>query len=77
MTPIQFIFSSLFNNGVIIDESKKQPWWLAIVLAIVSCIVAIIPSFTTTMGQNGADFFTASENYYYDYSLQTFTNVYL
>ena len=77
MNPVQFIFSSLFNNGVIIEESKKQPWWLGIVLAIVSCIVAIVPSFVSTMGQNGSDLITAQENYNLDYSLKTFTNEYL
>ena len=69
MTPIQFIFSSLFNNGVIIDESKKQPWWTAIIVFIISLVIAVIPSFVQIAKIQGAEVLTSSQNASLDTSL--------
>ena len=77
MKPIKFIFSSLFSNKTIIDESKKQPWWLAIVLVILSCIIAVVPIFTSVMKSNGSDIIATAQNYSLDYSLQKFSQDYL
>lgn len=77
MGPIKFIFSSLFSNDTIINESKKKPWWLAIIMVIVSCVVALIPSITTVLNYNGSDIITRTDNYNLDYSLKTFTYEYL
>ena len=77
MKPIKFIFSSLFSNQKIIDESKKQPWWLAILLVVLSCIIAVVPIFTSVMGSNGSDIISTAQNYSLDYSLQKFSQDYL
>ena len=77
MGPIKFIFSSLFSNDTIINESKKKPWWLAIIMIIVSCVVALIPSITSVLNYNGSDIITRTDNYNLDYSLKTFTYEYL
>lgn len=77
MSLIKFIFSSLFKNETVIEESKKRPWWLAIVLLVVSCVLAVVPCIVNVLGQNGSDIITATENYNIDYSLKTFTYEYL
>lgn len=77
MKPLKFILSSLFSNETIVNESKKQPWWLAIVLIIVSCIVSVIPSFVSVMRVQGSNVITAVENYDIDYGLKQFSIEYL
>lgn len=77
MKPIKFIFSSLFSNKTIIDESKKQPWWLAIVLIILSFVISVIPSFSNVMSTNGSDALVASNNCNIDFSLKKFSQDYL
>ena len=77
MKTIKFLFSSLISNDTVINESKHKPWWLAIVMMIVSCFVSIIPIFTSIMSVNGGSILTASENYNIDYSLKKFSLDYL
>ena len=36
MDTIKYIFSSLFSNKKIIDESKTRPWYLAIIIGLLS-----------------------------------------
>ena len=55
MKTLKFIFSSLFSNEKIINESKKQPWWLAIVLILFSCVIALIPNFVSVMTVQGSN----------------------
>lgn len=77
MKSIKFIFSTLFSNKNVIEGSKKQSWWLAIVLMLISCIVSVIPSFSSTMSVNGSDYITAQKNYDIDLSLKKFSLEYL
>lgn len=77
MDTVKFIFSSLFKNDTVINESKKRPWWLAIIIVMISCIVALIPSITTVLNYNGSDIITRTDNHNLDYSLKTFTYEYL
>ena len=77
MNPVKFIFSTLFSNKNVIDGAKKQPWWLAIVLMLVSCIISVIPSFSGAMSTNGSDALTATQNYGVDLALKQFSLDYL
>lgn len=77
MKPVKFIFATLFSNKNVIDESKKQPWWLAIVLMLLSCIISVIPSFVGAMSTNGSDALIATQNYGIDLSLKQFSLDYL
>lgn len=77
MKTLKFIFSSLFSNETVIKESKNKPWWLAIILMLVSCIISIVPNFVTVMKTNGSDILTQNANYSIDYSLKKFSQDYL
>ena len=77
MKSLKFIFSSLFSNEKIINESKKQPWWLAIVLILFSCIIALIPNFVSVMTVQGSNVITSNTNSGIDYSLKQFSVEYL
>lgn len=77
MNHLKFIFSSLFSNEKIINESKKQPWWLAIVLILFSCIIALIPNFVSVMTVQGSNVITSNTNSGIDYSLKQFSVEYL
>lgn len=77
MKPVKFIFATLFSNKNVINESKNQPWWLAIVLMLLSCIISVIPAFTGAMSTNGSDALTATQNFGIDLSLKQFSLDYL
>lgn len=70
MNSIKFIFSSLFSNQKIIDESKKRPWWLAIIIFILSLVIAIVPVTISYMNVKGSNVLTASTNYSLDLSVK-------
>ena len=77
MKTLKFIFSSLFSNEKIINESKKQPWWLAIVLILFSCVIALIPNFVSVMTVQGSNVITTNTNSGIDYGLKQFSVEYL
>lgn len=77
MKSLKFIFSSLLSNQKITDESNEQPWWLAIVIALLSIVIAIIPTTVQVMTVQGSDIITRVENYSLDYSLTQFSIQYL
>lgn len=70
MNTIKFIFSSLFSNQKIINESKKRPWWLAIIIVILSCGIAIVPTVVSYLNVKGSDVITKAANYSADLSFK-------
>lgn len=73
MDTIKYIFSSLFSNKKIIDESKTRPWYLAIIIGLLSLIVSAVPFLTSGLSVHGSDILLANENYNIDYSLLQFS----
>ncbi len=61
MDIIKFIFGSLFSNKVALDGRKKA-WWLAIVVFLISMILAVIPTMVTINKINGSDILDKSLN---------------
>ncbi len=77
MQTLKFLAKGLFSNSVIINDSKKQKWWLAIIVMILSIILSIIPTFTSITNFNGGDIITKNSALQIDYSLQRFSSEYL
>ena len=65
----KFLFKGLVNNKEVIYESKKHPWWAAVIVALISLIVAVIPSFVQIAKVQGAAVLTATQNASLDTSL--------
>ena len=59
MQQLKRIFSSLFNNGTVM-EGAKQPWYLAVLLFFVSMVLATSPTYTQIANQDGSDFLSGT-----------------
>ena len=66
---IKFLFKGLVNNEEVIYESKKHPWWAAIIVFILSLVIAVIPSFVQIARIQGAEVLTTTQNASLDTSL--------
>lgn len=65
----KFLFKGLVNNEEVIYESKKQPWWTAIIVFLLSLVIAVVPSFVQITRIKGAEVLTTSQNASLDTSL--------
>ena len=65
----KFLLKGLVNNEEVIYESKKQPWWTAIIVFLLSLVIAVIPSFVQITRIKGAEVLTTSQNASLDTSL--------
>ncbi len=77
MKTLKYILRTLFSNKGIIDEGKKQKWWLCIILFIVSIVLSILPTIITSANTQGSSIITANYAQNIDYSLEKFSIDYL
>ena len=68
---IKFLFSTLVSNDRCIEGGTKKPWYAAICVAIVACLIAVIPTMVSYFTRSGAAFFN-NPNYSLDTSLTEF-----
>ncbi len=59
MKTIKMIFASLLNNGVVI-QGKDKPWYIALILFLMSILTATYPTFTQYNSQNGSSLLQGS-----------------
>ena len=59
---IKFLFSTLVSNDRCIEGGTKKPWYAAICVAIVACLIAVIPTMVSYFTRSGAAFFD-NQNY--------------
>lgn len=69
---IKFFFSTLFSNDRCVEGGTKKPWYAAIIVAILACFIAVIPTMVSYFTRSGASFFENSSNYNLDTSLTEF-----
>jgi hypothetical protein len=55
MKQLKLIFASLFNNGVVMDGAK-QPWYVAVIIFLLSMVLATSPTYNQIANQDGSDF---------------------
>lgn len=70
---IKFLFKGLVNNEEVIKNSKKHPWWSALIIVILSVIIAIIPTFVSLATKDSAAALTSTQNASLDTSLVLFS----
>ncbi len=58
---LKFFFSSLFSNDTCV-EARKKPWWTGLIIALLSCVVATLPTMVSYFSRSGSAFFDAPTN---------------
>ena len=71
MKTLKLIFASLFRNDAAM-EGRFQKWHLAVILFLLSVILATVPIFSTAVKVNGSDFMNATL-YSFDAGIQRFS----
>ncbi len=68
-----FFFKTLFSNDACI-EGRKHKWYAPVIIAILSAIIAVIPTFVGRMTVQASSFFTSGYTYDYENSLTSFAD---
>ena len=69
---MKLIFKSLIDNTASIDGArKKAKWWIAIILAFISLIFALIPTFVNNITVKGSSFLSGNAHGV-DFAIQSF-----
>jgi hypothetical protein len=71
MKTLKLVFQSLLNNGAVM-EGKNQPWFVALILFILSVIFATYPTFNQINGRVGSTFLSGN-TYSMENALTTFS----
>ena len=53
MKNVKLFFKTLFNNNAAIDAGRKKPWYAAIILFLISLVLAVIPSSVLELKKQG------------------------
>lgn len=59
MKTLKLIFQSLFSNAPIM-EAKNQPWYLALIIFLVSIVLATFPTYTQINDREGSNFLSGN-----------------
>ena len=77
MNIIKFLLKGLFSNKVIIEDGKKQKWWLSFVVLVVSIVLSVTPILINALNSNGSDYITSYTTRNVDYSLERLSVEYM
>ncbi len=72
MKTLKLLFSSLYKNDSCIEGGRTKPWYFAIIFAVLSLILAVLPITITQLNTSGAGFIS-SNTYGYEIGLTRFT----
>jgi len=53
------VFGSFINNARAVEGARHTPWWVAIIFFIVSLVLAVLPTFVSTLNASGASFLSS------------------
>ncbi len=59
-------FGSLISNQSCVEAGKTFPWWSALIIAIISTFLPVIPVMTSISKTNGETFISSTYNYSFD-----------
>lgn len=71
MKTLKTLLRSLIQNNACIEGGRHHPWWVAVIIFLVSMWVAVVPVFTQTITKAGSSF-AANYTYNVDVALQRF-----
>jgi len=66
MKNLKLILKSLINNAACVEGGRHRPWFFAVIIALLSLAVAIIPTFVQTFTKSGDQVVSTA-----DYGVQT------
>ena len=67
------ILKSLVKNASVIDGARHKKWFIAIIMAFISLVLSLIPTFVTTINTSGQQFIKGT-TYGLDTALVAFAN---
>lgn len=70
---LTYLFKSLYKNSVIVEQ-RKRPWWIALILGILSITIILIPTIIKSVNVRGSSILTSTKNYELDKGLVLFAN---
>jgi hypothetical protein len=59
MKTLKLVFQSLFSNAPIM-EAKNQPWYIAMIIFVVSILLATFPTYTQINNREGSNFLSGN-----------------
>lgn len=77
MKTLKFLLKSLFSNGTIIKEGRKQKWWLTFLILVLSIAISLIPTLVTILNTNGSAIINNGQTQNIDYALERLSFEYL
>lgn len=70
---LRYFLRTLFSNGACVDGKEKR-WYWPVLVAVLSALIATIPTLVSRFSVKASSFFTSGFLYSYDHSLDAFNN---
>ncbi len=64
MKNFKLILKSLINNNACVEGGRSKRWWFAIIMVLISMILALVPTLVSRLNTKGDDFVKNSTNNY-------------
>ena len=68
------LFKGLINNDACVTAAKKFPWWIALIIYVISVCISFIPAVVTSASLDG-NYLISQTTYSADIGLETFTRL--
>ena len=59
-------FGTIISNQACIEAGKSLPWWIAIIIGLISTFIPVIPTMVNISKTNGETFISGNYNYSFD-----------
>ena len=74
MKNFKLIMKSLINNDACIEGGRTKRWFFAIIFAVLSLVLAVLPIMVTSLQAQGSDFTAGNYLYNYDNAIVAFSD---
>jgi len=74
MKNFKLIMKSLINNDACIEGGRTKRWFFAVIFAVLSLVMAVLPIMVTSLQAQGSDFTASNYLYNYDNAIVAFSD---
>jgi hypothetical protein len=74
MKNFKLIMKSLINNDACIEGGRTKRWFFAVIFAVLSLVMAVLPIMVTSLQAQGSDFTAGNYLYNYDNAIVAFSD---
>ena len=74
MKNFKLIMKSLINNDACIEGGRTKRWFFAVIFAVLSLVLAVLPIMVTSLQAQGSDFTAGNYLYNYDNAIVAFSD---